>query len=134
MRKAFCNEVPLTPSQKPFTVFVVEKLTCSSGWDECHASRGPHWRVSLGRTDPPICIFFRISVAPLKLFTTQLQHIFLFFQLYHTNLCRIAAGAGRHGATGFRGQVSSATSPCERRIQGLSDAVWCCNGSNQHSR
>ena len=29
------------------------------------------------------------------------------------------AGAGRHGATSLRGQVSSATSPCERRIQFL---------------
>ena len=39
-------------------------------------------------------------------------------------------GAGRHGATSLRGQVSSATSLCEQRIQFLSDAVWCLNGSN----
>ena len=41
------------------------------------------------------------------------------------------AGAGRHEATSPRGQVSSATSPCERRIQFLSGAF---NGSNQYSR
>ena len=44
------------------------------------------------------------------------------------------AGAGRHGATGLLGRVSSATSPCERWSQFLSDAVWCFNGLNQHSR
>ncbi len=41
----------------------VEKLTCSSGWDECNSSRGPQWRVSLGRRDPPLCIYYLVSSA-----------------------------------------------------------------------
>ena len=63
------------------------------------------------------CLFF----SSIYIFFLAVQHFCCSSRRQHSPLLRPAgpatrAGAGRHGATGLRGQVSSATSPCERRI------------------
>ena len=94
-------------------------------------------------TDAALPLYLAASV----LSRVSLSHLSLAVQLFcclswrqRSALLRSAgptvsrAGAGRHRATSPRGQVSSATSPCERWIQFLSDAIWCFNGSNRSSR
>ena len=61
---------------------------------------------------------------------TQRFHVFKLFHIFEASVHEIVA----FKMIFFWGLVRSVTSPCERRIQFLSDAIWCFSDSNQYSR
>ena len=83
-------------------------------------------------------IFFFFCISLYFLFLAQ-QYFCCFSRRQRSSLLWPArpaprAGAGRHGATGLRGQVSSATSSCERRIKFFLGRRLVIHGSHQPSR